>query len=255
MIFSRIASIVIILLSIGSLYCVQQLRQGRDELRVENTKLLADIATAKAQIASAEAKLRDGLAVLPTVSNTLAKAVSDLESTKKTLTNTTQEREKLKSDLAEAQRKVPPLSAQLAAAKEALNKAEATIAKQSAEIATIDGFKKRIAALTAENRTFGSKIEVLLAEIKRLELENEDLRITPVNCRGHVAGVENRWNFIILDIGQDQKVRKNAQFLVYREKKFICKAQVITVNENTAVAEVLPEERHGDPRVGDLAIH
>jgi chromosome segregation ATPase len=255
MIFSRIASIVVILLSIGSLYFVQQLRQGRDQLREDKDKLTADIAAAKAQVASAEAKAAEAAAKLPPLEKALADAKTDHEKTKKNLETITQEREKLKTELASLQQKVPTINTELAAAKEAIRKAEETIAKQAAEIATIAGFKKQIAALKTENTTFGSKIEVLLAEIKRLELENDDLRNTPVNCRGLVAGVENRWNFIILDIGQDQKVRKNAQFLVYRNNTFICKAQVLTVNENTVVAEVLPEFRRGDPRVGDLAIH
>jgi len=251
----RITSIVVILISIGSLYCIRRLRDDRDELRVEKTKIAENLVTAKAQIVRTETKVQDAIAMLPATSNVLVKVVAELEATKKVVAGTTEERDKLKANLADAQHKLPTINTELVATKEALKKAEGTIASQAAQIATIDGFKKQIAALMAENRALGSKIEIILAEIKRLGFENEELRKTPVNCRGQVAGVENRWNFIILDIGQDQKVRKNSQFLVYRNKTFICKAQVISVSENTAVAEVLPEFRHGDPRVGDVAIH
>jgi len=251
----RIASIVVILISVGSLYCIRLLRQDRDELRVEKIKITESLVSAKAQIVRTETKVQDAIATLPAVSNALVKVVAEFETTKKALAGTTEERDKLKANLADTQQKLPSINTELVAAKEALKKAEGTIASQAAQIATIAGFKKQIAALMAENRALGSKIEVVLAEIKRLEFENDELRKTPINCRGLVAGVENRWNFIILDIGQDQKVRKNSHFLVYRNKTFICKAQVLSVSENTAVAEVLPEFRRGDPRIGDIAIH
>jgi len=252
---SRFASVVVILLSIGSLWCVHMLRQGRDQLRTEKAQLTGDLAAAKEQTAKTEAKLQEVLAVVPVVSNTLLKTQGKLDNTEKTLKATTAERDKLKASLAEAEKKLEPLAAELASAKEALQKAEETIAKQAAEIATIAGFKERIAALTAENKTLGAKIETLLANVKRLEGENELLRKTPVNTRGRVAAVENRWNFVVLDIGHDKQVRKDDLFLVYRDKQFVCKAQVVSVSENTSVAEVLPEWRHADPRVGDLVVH
>ncbi len=253
--FGRIASILVILVSIGSLYCVQMLRQGRDQLRDEKATLTQNVADEKAKVASTETKLKEAVDKLVPVEKALAQSKTDHESTKKVLTTTTQEREKLKTSLAEAQQKLPAINKELVTVKESLKKAEGTITKQAGVIATIAGYKKQIADLTAENKALGSKIEVILAEIKRLEVENGELRTTPINVRGHVAGVENRWNFIILDIGQDQQVRKNTQFLVYRDKTFICKAQVLSVAENTAVAEVLPEFRRSDPRIGDLVIH
>ncbi len=247
--------IVVILISIGSLCGVYLLRTDRNELRVERTQLTESLITTKAWLVRTETKLQDTLVTLTTTSNTLVKTIAELDATNKVLIATIEEREKLKVDLADTQKKLQDANTELASTKDALKKAEETIVSQTAEIAKIDAYKKQIADLTAENKVFGDKLELALVEIKRLELENEDLRKTPVNCRGRVAGVENRWNFVVLDIGQDQKVRKNSQFLVYRDKTFICKAQIISVNENTAVAEVLPEFRRGDPRIGDVAIH
>ncbi|MBM3858296.1 MAG: hypothetical protein FJ395_01450 [Verrucomicrobia bacterium] len=253
--FSRIASIVIILISIGSLYCVHMLRQGRDGLREDKAQLTEDVKAAKAQVVAAEAKVQEANDKLPPIQKSLAKVTAEMESTKKTLDTTTQEREKLKTSLAATEKKISPINAQLAAAKEALKKAQNTIASQAAEIATIAGFKKQIEALTAENKALGGRVETALAEVKRLELQIEDLLKTPINLRGRIDGIEGRWNFIVLDIGQDQKVRKDTQFFVYRDRTFICKAQVISVSQNTSVAEVLSEFRRGDPRVGDLVIH
>lgn len=253
--FSRIASIIIILISAVSLFFVHQLRQGRDALRDEKAKLTDDLQAAVKKQQAAEAKVKEITGVVSVVSNKLVKTAAELDTTKKNLAAVTQEREALKANLAAAENKIPPLQKELAAAKEAIKKAEATIAKQAAQIATIAEFKKQIEALRAENKTLGSRIETLLADIKRLEAENEDLRKTPVNVRGRVAAVDSRWNFLVFDIGQDQKVRKDAQFLVYRDKQFICKAQVISVSQNTSIAQVLPEFQRGEPRIGDFVIH
>lgn len=251
----RIASVVVILLSAGSLYYIHQIRTERNGLREERADLSAKLISTKAWLITTQTKLQETLVTLATTSNELVKTVATLDTTKKELTTTIEERDKLKTDLADTAQKLQTANTELATAKETIKKAEDTIAAQVAEIAKIDDFKKKIAALEAENKTLGGKLEIALAEIKRLEAENEELRKTPVNTRGRVAGVEGRWNFIVLDVGQDQKVRKETQFLVYRNNKYICKATIISVAPNSAVAEVSPEGRRGDPRVGDIAIH
>ncbi|MCX7887212.1 MAG: hypothetical protein N3B01_08200 [Verrucomicrobiae bacterium] len=253
--FSRVASIIIILISAVSLYFVHQLRQDRNTQRDEVAKLTTDLDVTIKKHHAAEAKVKELSAALPVVSNRLAKTSAELDNTRKNLEAVTKERETLKETLAATEQKIPPLQQELATAKEALREAEEKITKQATEIAAAAELKKQIESLTTENKTLGTRIEELQADIKRLQAENEDLRKTPVNVRGRVAAVDTRWNFLVLDVGQEQKVRKDAQFSVYRDKKFICKAQVISVNKETSIAEVLPDFRRGEPRVGDMAIH
>ncbi len=251
----RIASIVVILLSAGSLYYIHQIRTERNGLRVDKENLTTELNTTTNKLLATEKTLQETTATLNTTSNQLVQTITTLETTKKDLATMTEDRDKQKADLADTQQKLQTATAELATAKESLKKAEDTIASQAAEIAKIDGFKKQIASLEEENKTLGNKLETARADIKRMELEIEDLRKTPVGTRGRVAGVETRWNFLVLDIGQDQKVRKDSQFLVYRDNKYICKATIVSVGPNSAVAEIATDGRRADPRVGDIAIH
>jgi len=251
----RIALILVILACLGSLYCIHTVRIERNGLRIDKINLTESRTVTTNLLLRTEGTLRDTIATLNTTSNTLVKTIEELGATNKTLVATSEERDKLKTDLADATQKLQTTTTELASTKEALKKAEDTVATQAIEIAKIEEIKKQLADANAENKMLGEKLEASNTNVKRLVAENEDLRRTPVNCRGRVAGVDKRWNFLVLDIGQDQKVRKESAFIVYRDSKFICKAQIVAVSANSAVAEILPDMRRGTPRVGDIAIH
>jgi len=60
---------------------------------------------------------------------------------------------------------------------------------------------------------------------------------------------------VVLDVGRNDRVQTNAQFLVYRDDKMIGKVQVNSVQATTCIAEILPDYRTDNPRVGDLVVH
>ena len=73
--------------------------------------------------------------------------------------------------------------------------------------------------------------------------------------RGHVSFVQGKWGFLVLDVGQEQKVRPNTEFLVYRDSKFIAKVQVVSVATHNSIAQILPEYLRQPPISGDLVVH
>ena len=252
---TRIALILAILAGLGSGYCVFRVQKERAGLRDDKRNLTTSLGGTTNLLVRTEGTLKDTTASLNTTSNMLTKIVDELNSTNKILTATVEERDKTKTELTDASTKLQTTTTELTSAKESLKKAEDTIANQLTQIAKIHEMKKEVADMGAENKTLGSKLAAATDNIKRLTAENEDLRRTPVNCRGRVAAVDSRWNFVVLDIGLDKKVRKETQFLIYRENTYVCKAQVISVATNSAVAEVLSDLRNDEPQVGDVAIH
>jgi predicted nucleic acid-binding Zn-ribbon protein len=252
---TRIALILAILAGLGSGYCIYRVQTERAGLRVDKRNLTTSLGSTTNLLVSTEGTLKDTTTTLNTTSNTLVKIVDELSSTNKILATTVEERDKTKTELADANTKLQSTTTELTSAKEAIKKHEETIASQTTQIAKIQEIKKENADMAAENKTLGAKLAAAIENVKRLTTENEDLRRTPVNCRGRVAAVDTRWNFVVLDIGLDQKVRKETQFLIYRENNYVCKAQVISVAANTALAEVLSELRNDDPQIGDVAIH
>jgi chromosome segregation ATPase len=251
----KIVSIIVILAGLATLFFTYQLKNQRQVLREEKATLTASLTATTNALLKTEADLRDTVVLLTTATNKLLAVETALDATNKVLVTTIGERDKLTADLAAATQQLQTANTELVSSKEALTKAQETIAAQAAEIAKIEDFKKQIQVLTQENKTLGENLQVDRANIKRLLEENDDLRKTPVTTRGQIAAVENRWSFVILDVGQNQKVRQNTEFLVYRNKKFICKVFTVSVSPNTAVAQILPEFQKGDPRPGDTVIH
>ncbi len=43
-----------------------------------------------------------------------------------------------------------------------------------------------------------------------------------------------------MDIGKDQRVQPNTEYLVYRDSSLIAKAKVTTVYPNSSVADLIP---------------
>ena len=125
----------------------------------------------------------------------------------------------------------------------------------AADLQNIDQIRNRLSALDDENRVLSDRLTATRAEKQKLQEEMDSLCESPIGLRGKVALVQDNWNFVVLDLGQQQKVRPNTQFLVYRGGKMIAKVQVTSVGPNTSVAEVLPDYERGTVRTGDSVIH
>ena len=252
----RIASLVVIVVGLATVYFAHQLKLQLGVLRHENTNLSASLTVTTNNLLKTEATLRDTATSLTTTTNKLIATEASLDATNKVLVATAEERDKAKADLAPITQQLQAANTEIASMKESLKKAEESVAAvEKAQVAKMDDYKKQIEVLTQESKVLASNLEAARTDVKRLAAENEDLRITPVNTRGKIAAVEERWDFAVLDIGQNQKVSRNTEFLVYRQNKFICKILTVSVSPNTAVAQILPEFQKDDPRPGDIVIH
>ena len=147
-----------------------------------------------------------------------------------------------KTDLASAQDTIKKIT-------DGLQKAGIT------DIGNIDKLSDKILSLGDENKVLGQELTSLHAENQQLKDKLDILTTTPVGLRGHVTVVQEKWGFLVLDVGQAQRVQPNAEFLVYRDTKLIGKVQVVSVAANNCIGQILPEYMHGTPIVGDVIIH
>ena len=93
------------------------------------------------------------------------------------------------------------------------------------------------------------------ARIEQLKEKLEFLTTTPIGLRGHVTVVQEKWGFLVLDVGHTQRVQPNAEFLVYRDTKLIGKVQIVSVAADNCIGQIMPEYQRSTPVVGDLIIH
>jgi hypothetical protein len=71
------------------------------------------------------------------------------------------------------------------------------------------------------------------------------------DLRGKILVVDPRWDFVVLNIGQDQGVLENGELLVSREGRLVAKVIVRTVEKDRCIANVLPGWKLGEVIEGD----
>ena len=123
------------------------------------------------------------------------------------------------------------------------------------DIKDLGTLKEKLSAQADENKMLGEQLASMRQENTTLKQKLEELTVTPTGVRGKVSVVEGEWGFVVLDVGEAQRVRPKTEFLVYRDKKFVGKVQVTLVSANTSIAQIVPGYPGGGPRAGDLAVH
>ena len=68
-----------------------------------------------------------------------------------------------------------------------------------------------------------------------------------------VLAVKNDDRLVVLDVGDDQKVKAGYEFTVYREDHFIGKVKVIKVFKDMSAARILFLQENEEIKIGDKA--
>jgi len=83
--------------------------------------------------------------------------------------------------------------------------------------------------------------------------EVPDVQLPP-GTKGNVVAVDPKYDFVILDIGEQQGILPRAKLLVNRDGKLIGKVQITSVQPNRSIANVLPEWKQDEVLEGDQVI-
>jgi myosin heavy subunit len=89
-----------------------------------------------------------------------------------------------------------------------------------------------------------------LQELDRLRSESK----APLELSGKVLAINKAWNFVVLDVGKDDKLVEGVDLTVYRGETLIGKIRTVAVENNTAIADVLPEWTKTEIQVGDKVL-
>jgi hypothetical protein len=76
----------------------------------------------------------------------------------------------------------------------------------------------------------------------------------PASLRGKVLVADPKWNFVVLNVGEDQGVLERGELLVNRNGKLVAKVVVRSVQKDRCIANVLPGWELGEVMEGDLVI-
>lgn len=115
---------------------------------------------------------------------------------------------------------------------------------------------EQVKVLTAEKKIIEDSFAQMKKDLERLQ-ELDRLRgesKAPLELSGKVLAINKAWNFVVLDVGKDDKLVEGVDLTVYRGETLIGKIRTVSVENNTAIADILPDWTKTEIQVGDKVL-
>ena len=191
---------------------------------------------------------------------TLKKTQSDLAQTQQDLADTQADRDK-QAARADAQTQLAAgLSDKLTKVSQERDDAQSSLAAYKAtELSPEQVFKlaKDLKSARAEIEVVNGEKVVLLHTIGRLTNELNKLVLPdnyvklPADLHGKILVVDPKWDFVVLNIGEDQGLISQGELLVSRQGKLVAKVIVRSVEKDRSIANLVPGWKLGEMIEGD----
>jgi predicted RNase H-like nuclease (RuvC/YqgF family) len=182
---------------------------------------------------------------------------ADLETTRTELDKTTKELATTKTELSTAQAKVTELTDSLAQKEAEVAQAKSQIDQlqqdKTALQGQIDDLNNQLVKAEEEMRDLQDQVATLDKIVK--ESMGTGPRPLPLGLTGKIAVVNADWNFVVLDIGSDSGLVRDAQMLVHRADKLIGKVKITNVQKSMAIAEIMMDWEQAPIREGDYVLY
>jgi cell shape-determining protein MreC len=190
----------------------------------------------------------------------LAKTQADLKQTQQQLADAQTERDKAVADATAQTKRADQLSDKLAKTAQERDVAQDELAAYTssgltaAQVAklnnTIKDMQEAMVALNEEKTVLMHTRDRLQSRLDQLIGTNPDV-VLRADLKGKIVVVDPKWDFVVLDIGDDQGVKENAELLVSRDGKLVAKVIVRSLDKDRCIANVIPGWKLGDVIEGD----
>jgi hypothetical protein len=203
-------------------------------------------------------------AELTTTKQTLARTETELKQTKDTLETTTTERDTARKEADAQAKRANDLADKLAKTTTERNEAQQELAAYKAtgwspeKILAADKIIKQtqdaLDVASEEKKILSRKLTSL--QNKYDALTKEDYHGPPLRADlvGKILVSDPKWDFVVLNIGEDQGALTNGELLVSRNGKLVAKVRIQSVQKDRCIANVVPGWRLGEVMEGDQVI-
>jgi len=218
--------------------------------------------TMKAHLRNVLEKAQEQTKMIDSTRVTLKDTRLKLEDTQATLRGT-------KKDLAAAREEIEGLKDNVADLRDEVTDNLVTIDNKDEQIAELEGqlrdADEKIAQL--EDRIFELNTHITAQDKHITELQNEIDRLKEADKgewrpitrgpKGKVLSVNPSYNFIVASIVPESKLAKDIELLIQRDKKFVGKVRVTSINEedHTVIAVILREWLQMPIQKGDYVVY
>lgn len=226
-------------------------------------KVKEKITTLQANLATETAAHKEFEGKYTSTKKDLDKRTAELKQTKTELEATVIAKEKAEADLLAQTKRADKLTDDLNKTRQERDSAQADLAAYKVTGVTpqqILAMNKQFKALQDNLQVAEAETKILLQKVRKLETElavyrDPNFFVTlPAALKGKVLVADPKWNFVVLDVGEDQGVLERGELLVNRNGKLVAKVVVRSVQKDRCIANVLPGWELGQVMEGDLVI-
>jgi len=161
--------------------------------------------------------------------------------TEKELVKTIEAKRIVESNLVEAKKEITARDEQI----------KLTLDKLEREITARKEVETRLISVVEEKKVLEAKLEELTAAAKNIELEKIVIKSTS-NLTGKVSAFDKEHSFIVIDLGSANNLKFGDTLSIYRNDKFIGKAQVEKLEEKTSTAVILSPWKNVEFKENDV---
>jgi hypothetical protein len=193
----------------------------------------------------------------------LKKTIAELKTTKATLEATTQERDRAVAEATAQKSRADKVTDERDKIRKERDDAQAELASYKLTDLTpqqiiamnkqYKDLEKALEGSQQENKVLGQKITALKTELAIYKTP-EFVVPLPASLKGKVLVTDPKWNFVIIDVGQDQGVLEHGELLVNRNGRLVAKVKVRSVQKDRSIANVLPGWQLSEVVEGDQVI-
>jgi cell shape-determining protein MreC len=193
----------------------------------------------------------------------LSDTQDDLEQTKQNLETTTADRDRLRNANDSLSKQNNQLQQTLKTTTETLQDTQARLAQWNALGVPVDEVGNMIATYRAteealevsrmENQILAKALTRATNELARF-LDPDHQVPLPAGLQGTVLVADPKWEFVVLDIGEDQQVLKDAEMLVSRNGRLVAKVRIQSVQKDRSIANLMNGWTLSDVLEGDMVI-
>jgi Skp family chaperone for outer membrane proteins len=200
---------------------------------------------------------------LTSTQKTLKDTVATLDQTKKDLDVAKADEQKAEDNLTAANTKIDDLTGRLTKTTAQRDDAQNQLAAYKATGLTppqVDDLNKNLKqtemaldVANQENLVLTHTVASLNNKINELVGTNYVVAL-PSGLKGTVMAVDPKWDFVVLNVGEDQGVLKDGEMLVSRDGKLVAKVIVRSVQKDRSIANLVPGWQLGEIIEGDEVI-
>jgi hypothetical protein len=228
------------------------------------TKVQDIIVTSREQWHSWEKKDNDEVAAHNKTKKTLKDTQATLATTQKDLEQTKGELAAAKTDVDNLNKEKTDLTAKLEKSNSERDDAQQQLERWRLVgltpeqikdlIVEKDKLNKEKGALIGENKLLSAKVGEWTNRWNAF-FQNDAPVLLPTGLRGKIVAVDPKFNFVVLNIGEDQGAKQRGIMMVDRDGKLLGKVRITHVTKDECVANIMPDWKLGNIMEGDEVLY